>query len=203
MHLANHIEQPDFTEATLCDLAARIHKQADFFVEVVNLNIRNGQYVCAGDLRALDLLQRVCDSVKKQAAVGSRFSQEGMAELTEDLIAKLASTYDGISSASEVQLQRGAATVPLSGVDVPFHSSYLRPRMDAFRRVLLDNLDVTRLSPEKLVGKYVPNVTGKPFGLTREYFEESLRITGSERIQKVLEDWDAWRAGSVQEKVMV
>ncbi|KAK7990686.1 fatty acid synthase subunit beta [Apiospora arundinis] len=193
----------DFTEATLCDLVARIHKQAGFFVEVVNLNIRNGQYVCAGDLRALDLLQRVCDSVKKQAAVGSRFSQEGMAELTEDLIAKLASTYDGISSASEVQLQRGAATVPLSGVDVPFHSSYLRPRMDAFRRVLLDNLDVTRLSPEKLVGKYVPNVTGKPFELTREYFEESLRITGSERIQKVLEDWDTWRAGSVQEKVMV
>ncbi|KAK6822510.1 hypothetical protein PG987_014055 [Apiospora arundinis] len=193
----------DFTETTLCDLVARIHKQAGFFVEVVNLNIRNGQYVCAGDLRALDLLQRVCDSVKKQAAVGSRFSQEGMAELTEDLIAKLASTYDGISSASEVQLQRGAATVPLSGVDVPFHSSYLRPRMDAFRRVLLDNLDVTRLSPEKLVGKYVPNVTGKPFELTREYFQESLRITGSERIQKVLEDWDTWRAGSVQEKVMV
>lgn len=166
-------------------------------MEVVNLNIRNGQYVCAGDLRALDLLQRICDSLKRQASV-SKLSQDAITELAEALIVKLAPTYDAIASASEVQLQRGAATVPLSGVDVPFHSSYLRPRMDAFRRVLLDNLDVSRLSPEKLVGRYVPNVTGKPFELSREYFEESLRITGSERIQKVLEDWDAWRAGSVQ-----
>ncbi|KAK8091778.1 beta subunit of fatty acid synthetase [Apiospora hydei] len=187
----------DFAESTLCDLVARIQSQTGFFVEVVNLNIRNGQYVCAGDLRALDLLQRVCDSVKKQAA-GSSFSQEELADLTESLIAKLAPTYDGIASASEVQLQRGAATVPLSGVDVPFHSSYLRPRMDAFRRVLLDNLDVARLSPEKLVGRYVLNVTGKPFELSREYFEESLRITGSERIQKVLDEWDTWGAGSAR-----
>ncbi|KAK8022512.1 hypothetical protein PG993_013279 [Apiospora rasikravindrae] len=187
----------DFTEATLCDLVARIQSKTGFFVEVVNLNIRNGQYVCAGDLRALDLLQRVCDSVKKEAA-GPAFSQEGLADLTDDLIAKLGPSYDGIASASEVQLRRGAATVPLSGVDVPFHSSYLRPRMDAFRRVLLDNLDVARLSPEKLVGRYVPNVTGKPFELSREYFEESLRITGSERIQKVLDEWDTWSAGSAR-----
>ncbi|KAK7937721.1 uncharacterized protein PG986_014589 [Apiospora aurea] len=170
----------DFTEATLCDLVARIRSQTGFFVEVVNLNIRNGQYVCAGDLRALDLLQR------------------GLAGLIEGLIAKFRPTYDGIASASEVQLRRGAATVPLSGVDVPFHSSYLRPRMDAFRRVLLDNLDVSRLSPEKLVGRYVPNVTGKPFELSRAYFEESLRITGSERIQKVLDEWDTWGAGSAR-----
>ncbi|KAK8076212.1 beta subunit of fatty acid synthetase [Apiospora phragmitis] len=191
-----------FTEATLCDLVTRIQSKTGFFVEVVNLNIRNGQYVCAGDLRALDLLQRVCDSVKKQAA-GSAFFQEDLADLTEDLIAKLAPAYDGIASASKVQLQRGAATVPLSGVDVPFHSSYLRPRMDAFRRVLLDNLDVARLSPEKLVGRYVPNVTGKPFELSREYFEESLRITGSERIQKVLEEWDSWVVGLARDTVAV
>ncbi|KAK8015932.1 hypothetical protein PG991_008820 [Apiospora marii] len=148
----------EFTEATLCTLVAKIHAQTGYFIEVVNLNIRNGQYVCAGDLRALDLLQRICDA-------------------------------------------RGAATVPLTGVDVPFHSSYLRPRMDAFRRVLLDNLDVARLSPDKLVGRYVPNVTGKPFALTRDYFEESLRITGSERIRKVLEEWDTRGAGSAQVKV--
>ncbi|KAK8057317.1 fatty acid synthase beta subunit dehydratase [Apiospora saccharicola] len=168
----------DFTESTLCTLVAQIHARAGFFVEVVNLNIRNGQYVCAGDLRALDLLQRICDAVKKQNAAAT-----------------------AATASSSIQLRRGAATVPLSGVDVPFHSSYLRPRMDAFRRVLLDNLDVARLSPEKLVGRYVPNVTGKPFELSREYFEESLRITGSERIQKVLEEWDTRGLGSAQVKV--
>ncbi|KAK8109025.1 hypothetical protein PG984_014826 [Apiospora sp. TS-2023a] len=197
----------DFTESTLCTLVAQIRARAGFFVEVVNLNIRNGQYVCAGDLRALDLLQRVCDAVKKQTTTAASspattsIPQEAIADLTSTLIAQFAPSYASLASASQVRLQRGAATVPLSGVDVPFHSSYLRPRMDAFRRVLLDNLDVARLSPEKLVGRYVPNVTGKPFELSRAYFEESLRITGSERIQKVLEEWDTRGLGSAQVKV--
>lgn len=196
-------DESGFTEATLCTLVSKIHAHTTFFIEVVNLNIRNGQYVCAGDLRALDLLQHICDAVKKHTTTNptSSIAQEGLAELTEALISKFAPTYNRLASASEVHLQRGAATVPLSGVDVPFHSSYLRPRMDAFRRVLLDNLDISRLSPEKLVGRYVPNVTGKPFQLSREYFEESLRITGSERIQKVLEEWDTRGAGLAQVKV--
>lgn len=193
----------DFTESALCALVAQIHAQTAYFVEVVNLNVRNGQYVCAGDLRALDLLQRLCDAAQAHAAA-TPLSPETLPDLLDTLVPRLAQAYLALpTSPTEIRLRHGAATVPLAGVDVPFHSSYLRPRMDAFRRVLLDHLDVARLSPEKLVGRYVPNVTGKPLALTREYFEESLRITGSERIRKVLEEWDTTGAGSAQVKVEV
>jgi fatty acid synthase subunit beta len=96
-------------------------------------------------------------------------------------------------TAQQIQLRRGAATVPLSGVDVPFHSSFLRPRMEAFRRVLQESLEGDRVRAQRLVGKYVPNVTGTPFAISREYFEDVFAVTGSERLREVLDDWGSWR----------
>lgn len=88
----------------------------------------------------------------------------------------------------QISLRRGTATVPLAGVDVPFHSSLLRPRMAAFRRVLQESLDLERVRPQRLVGKYVPNVTGAPFDISRAYIEEVWRATGSEKLGEVLGD---------------
>jgi fatty acid synthase subunit beta, fungi type len=146
--------------------------------------VRNSQYVCAGDLRALDLLQHVLDAIKKGGVSADATS-------LAELVAKDKGRYNGIF-ASSLTLTRGTATVPLPGVDVPFHSSFLRPRMEAFRRVLLSNLEAGRIRPERLVGKYIPNVMGRPFEIGKDYVQDVLRVTESERIRAVVEDWDEW-----------
>ncbi|KAH6651491.1 fatty acid synthase [Truncatella angustata] len=186
----------ELSDSALRELITSIQSQSGFFVEIVNLNIRNGQYVCAGDLRGLDLLQKVCDEIKALPSCprpADHFSR---------IIAKNAFAYKSVVP-QEVQLKRGAATVPLAGVDVPFHSSFLRPRMDAFRRVLQDSLNADRLRPERLVGKYIPNVTGTPFAIGKEYFQDVLEITKSERVKKVLDDWEDWMAKAERQRVIV
>jgi fatty acid synthase subunit beta len=87
-------------------------------------------------------------------------------------------------------LARGTATIPLTGIDVPFHSSFLRPNLGAFREVLEQNIVASKLDPEKLVGRYVPNVTARPFELSKEAFEYAFEVTGSERLKEVLEKWE-------------
>ncbi|KAF2998032.1 beta subunit of fatty acid synthetase [Neopestalotiopsis sp. 37M] len=186
----------ELTDSALRELIVNIQSKTGLFVEIVNLNIRNGQYVCAGELRALDLLQKVCDDIKALPS----FTQPTEQSLA--LIARRAPSYDAVVP-QDVVLERGAATVPLAGVDVPFHSSFLRPRMEAFRRVLLDSLDAARLRPERLVGKYVPNVTGTPFAIDRPYFESVLEITKSERVRAVLENWDDWMARAQRQRAVV
>ncbi|KAM7196695.1 fatty acid synthase [Rhypophila sp. PSN 637] len=177
-----------YREHDLRGLVKKVMDLSGWFVEIVNLNIKDRQYVCAGDLRSLDLLQQVCDSLAAAANGGKE---------EEELIAKLlVERYsDPNMKAEEIVLVRGKATVPLSGVDVPFHSSFLRPRIEAFRRTLQDSINMERLKPERLVGKYVPNVTGTPFELSREYLEKVAAITGSEKLQTdVLGRWEDWKA---------
>ena len=91
-----------------------------------------------------------------------------------------------------IDLQRGFAVIPLKGIDVPFHSTFLRSGVKPFRSFLLKKINKTSIDPSKLVGKYIPNVTARPFELSKEYFEEVYRLTNSPRIAKVLEDWDVY-----------
>jgi fatty acid synthase subunit beta len=88
-----------------------------------------------------------------------------------------------------VSLDRGKATIPLAGIDVPFHSSFLRPNLAAFREVLEQNIRKDWMDPEKLIGRYVPNVTAKPFDISKEAFEYAYQATGSERLKHVLDHW--------------
>jgi fatty acid synthase subunit beta len=169
-----------FDELALREMVSAVNK-AGFFVEIVNLNVRESQYVCAGDLRALDMLQVVLDEINT--------GKSSVNTPCIDLISAHVESYES-RLPSDVTLKRGKATVPLNGVDVPFHSSFLRTRMEAFRRVLLANLEKGRIQPEKLVGKYIPNVTGRPFGISKADCEEVWDITKSERLRGVLDTWE-------------
>jgi fatty acid synthase subunit beta len=173
---------------------SQIQSETGFFVEIVNLNIRNRQYVCAGDLRALDILQRTCDDIKKGTGPSMQDSSAVEAYLQQ------AATAYANRVAQQVTLKRGMATVPLAGVDVPFHSSLLRPRMPAFRRVLQESLNLERVKPQRLVGKYIPNITGEPFELSKEYIESVYKITGSESLKDVLDNWATWESRVEQER---
>ena len=56
----------------------------------------------------------------------------------------------------------------------------------------MKKINKTSIDPGKLVGKYIPNVTAKPFQLSKEYFEEVYRLTNSPRIGNVLAKWEEY-----------
>ncbi|PNY26529.1 fatty acid synthase [Tolypocladium capitatum] len=145
-------------------------------LQMVNFNVRGRQYVCAGDKRGLDLLQRITDDLHRDP------SELGAAGWQGRLVAKY-NTDLGAISASDVTLTRGKATVPLKGIDVPFHSGLLAPMRQLFRRVLIDGVDKTQVRPETLVGKWIPNVTGTPFAIDHDYLQRVACLTGSARLQ--------------------
>ncbi|OAP62564.1 fatty acid synthase subunit beta [Fonsecaea erecta] len=175
----------DIDESAIEELVRQIRVQTGWFIEIVNRNIRNSQYVCAGDSRALDLVQKVADDIKALGRPG-----EGNIRF-ESLISQNARTYGGLTSTS-ISLQRGAATIPLAGMDVPFHSSKLRPKMQAWKHMLEGMVGAECFHPSQLVGRYVPNVTGKPFSISQDYFEHVWATTRSQRLREVLDNWESW-----------
>lgn len=121
----------------------------------------------------------------------------------EDVKAHLVEIIQGCAKQTSakpqpIDLQRGFAVIPLKGIDVPFHSTFLRSGVKPFRSFLLKKIHKTSVDPSKLVGKYIPNVTAKPFELTREYFEDVYKLTNSPRIAKVLEDWDSYQGSAAE-----
>ncbi|KAK1075938.1 beta subunit of fatty acid synthetase, partial [Friedmanniomyces endolithicus] len=91
-----------------------------------------------------------------------------------------------------LDLQRGFATIPLKGIDVPFHSTFLRSGVKPFRSFLLKKIQKESIDPGKLVGKYIPNVTARPFEITKAYFEDVFRLTNSPRIGGILANWEEY-----------
>ncbi|KAI6353196.1 hypothetical protein MCOR25_009120 [Pyricularia grisea] len=169
-------------------LVVQIAKRMGLLLEIVNFNVRNAQYVCAGELRALHVLQQVLDDAATRETI-----PEQLCSLVERHVAELdLCATDGIKTS--IRLVRGRATIPLVGIDVPFHSSHIAPRRSAFQESLLVAIKPERVRASQLVGKYVPNVTGRPFEISRDYFEQVAALTGSKRIKAVLTDWDAWTA---------
>ncbi|KAI2628007.1 fatty acid synthase beta subunit [Hypomontagnella submonticulosa] len=178
---------PRFSEKALKHVVKMVSAVLGTFLEIVNYNVRNMQYVCAGDLRGLDVLGGALDGIKARNVD----VQDLESEETHKLLIAVIEEADRRSRAKPepLELSRGKATVPLRGIDVPFHSSYLRPGVQSFRSFLLKNLDEKSIDPEQLVGKYIPNLTARPFELTRDYFEYVHEMTQSPRIGKVLEGW--------------
>lgn len=89
------------------------------------------------------------------------------------------------SKARPLTLQRGKATIPLK-VNVPFHSSLLRPGVESFRYFLEQSIPEELVIPEKLIGKYIPNLTAKPFELNRRYLENVYELTQSSKVKTLL-----------------
>lgn len=84
-----------------------------------------------------------------------------------------------------ITLQRGLATIPLA-VNVPFHSRLLRSGVDSFRNFLRRHIDESTLNPELIIGKYIPNLTAKPFELSTEYIRNVFIITKSPILKDLL-----------------
>lgn len=185
-----------FNEQALQYVVENITETTDWLLEIVNLNVQNQQYVCAGDLRALDTMTGVLNYLKQQKidiqSLMQTLSMEDVKAHLVDIIKECAKQTE--AKPKPLDLQRGFATIPLKGIDVPFHSTFLRSGVKPFRSFLLKKIHKTSIDPSKLVGKYIPNVTAKPFELTKEYFEDVYRLTKSPRIGNILDNWDKYES---------
>lgn len=184
-----------FNEEALRFVVANIAESTGWLLEIVNFNIANMQYVCAGDLRALDTLAFVCNYLKVQRIDIDKMMNDMSLDTVKEELVKI---IKGGSAETEkkpkpLELEKGYATIPLKGIDVPFHSTFLRSGVKPFRSFLLKKINKTTIDPSKLVGKYIPNVTAKPFALTKEYFEDVYKLTNSPRIANVLANWDSYQ----------
>ncbi|KAH8145050.1 uncharacterized protein LAJ45_10961 [Morchella importuna] len=183
-----------FNEQALQYVVDNIAEETKWLLEVVNYNVANQQYVCAGDLRALDCLTNVLNFLKVQKidiqALMAKMSLESVKEKLVEIIQECAKQTK--AKPKPLELQRGLATIPLRGIDVPFHSTFLRSGVKPFRSFLMKKILKSSIDPSKLIGKYIPNVTAKPFALTKEYFEDVYKLTNSPRIGQVLANWDKY-----------
>ncbi|KAI9703508.1 MAG: beta subunit of fatty acid synthetase [Bogoriella megaspora] len=190
-----------FNEQALQYVVENISEETGWLLEIVNYNVANMQYVTAGDLRALDCLTNVTNYLKAQkvdiASLMNTMSLEDVKAHLLKIVRECAKQTE--AKPKPIELQRGFATIPLKGIDVPFHSTFLRSGVKPFRSFLLKKINKTSIDPNKLVGKYIPNVTAKPFALTKEYFEDVYRLTNSPKIANILANWEKYEGKGEQE----
>lgn len=187
---------PTFNDAALRFVVEHISKQTGWLLEIVNYNVENQQYVTAGDLRGLDTLTNTLnvfklqkiDIVKLQEMMPLEKVAEHLSEIVEEVSKK------SLDKPQPIELERGFACIPLRGISVPFHSSYLRSGVKPFKRFLEKKIPMSAVKPASLIGKYIPNLTAKPFELTKEYFQDVYDLTGSDKIKSILDNWESYEA---------
>jgi fatty acid synthase subunit alpha len=136
-----------FSGSALSTLISIIEKLEgpDALLEIVNYNVENWQYVAAGSLRCLDVLQKVldrivADRVDLRALLGGGSGSSGgllrAQSMPSSVAEKEAETIEMVKTfvlecaqrakkGDSIVLERGHATIPLVGLDVPFHSTLL------------------------------------------------------------------------------
>ena len=142
------------------------------------------QYICAGEIRTLSLLTDLSNHL-----IGNRTA---VSSLTDDALNSLISTLAATTEAKPKPLdyERGPATVPLKQIDVPFNSSFLEKNIASYRNFPRNMIQKEKVDVSKLVGKWIPNIAGKTFGISKSDFEELENVTGSSRIGEVLARWE-------------
>eukprot|EP00456_Euglypha_rotunda_P092331 TRINITY_DN9721_c0_g1_i7.p1 TRINITY_DN9721_c0_g1~~TRINITY_DN9721_c0_g1_i7.p1 ORF type:complete len:1392 (+),score=226.67 TRINITY_DN9721_c0_g1_i7:98-4177(+) len=193
---------PWFTENEVDLLVNTIAKKSKKLLQVVNYNVRGFQYVVAGELTALEAMRIALDSFQtlglslkpEDFQRGATAMLQEASKLVDDALVQ---ANKNVSAAKDGFLApiRGKASIPLPGIDVPFHSNLLTGGVDAFRKILNNTFQCVRDMPnpqilKHLEGRYIPNLLGVPFQLTKSFAEEILKHTDSEIIRTVLEKWE-------------
>ncbi|KAJ2559619.1 fatty acid synthase alpha subunit Lsd1 [Coemansia sp. RSA 1933] len=181
-----------FTENSLQQVIGAIHTAAanssskdGLLLEIVNYNVQGHQYVVAGTRRLLYALSGVLDHIHyKRISMAGPVGKKAVADKAAALLAAITGTEPG-----QVELTRGRATIPIPGIDVPFHSSHLLPGAAQFRDCINRMIHETNVDTASLVGQYIPNLTAVPFQVTRAYFELMYDTTHSPVIQAELSKW--------------
>jgi len=138
-----------FSASQLQDLVSQIAEATGELLEVVNFNIENLQYICAGSLTSLSLLS----SITSHLLAHPLESPPSLATFTPLLKHYLAHPQP---------YTRNAALTPLPQIDVPFHSSALRGSIPAYR-AFLESMISRETDLQPLEGRWVANITGRRF----------------------------------------
>ncbi|KAJ1969223.1 fatty acid synthase alpha subunit Lsd1, partial [Dispira parvispora] len=184
-----------FTETALRYVVDTIAHQSGGLLEIVNFNVENWQYIVSGELGNLDALANVLNFMKKANLDLARLMETTpletvKAQLVEIVTGVLKQVEERKQKNGRIILERGYATIPLKGIDVPFHSSFLLSGVSPFRSYLSRRLSPSYINVHLLCGKYIPNLTAKPFSLAKDYIQSVHDQTGSARLAKVLKNWD-------------
>ncbi|KAJ6624064.1 fatty acid synthase [Mycena sp. CBHHK59/15] len=194
-----------FTDAALREVVDSIATSTGALLEIVNYNVEGQQYVCAGELVALQTMTNVLNYLKVQkidiAKLTETFTVEKVKEMLGDIVTECHTRATEHQKAEgHIKLERGFATIPLPGIDVPFHSRYLWAGVMPFRAYLSKKINVAHLNPDMLIGKYIPNLIAIPFAVTKEYAQIIYDQTSSPRLDKVLKRWDQERWASNEQR---
>ncbi|CAO3634037.1 unnamed protein product [Cunninghamella blakesleeana] len=183
-----------FNDTALRYVVDSIARISNDVLEIVNFNVENWQYVAAGSLPNLDVLTNVLNYIKT-SDIDLKKLMETMP--LEDVKKHLAEIINGVlektrakqAASGHLKLERGYATVPLPGIDVPFHSSFLLSGVAPFRSYLAKKFNPSDIDVAQLSSKYIPNLTAQPFSTKKEYIENVYNLTSSPRLAKVLKTW--------------
>ncbi|GAM33971.1 fatty acid synthase beta subunit [Talaromyces pinophilus] len=179
-----------FGESPLRQIVRMIATQSNELIEIVNLNVENEQYVCAGTLQNLHVLENV-------------LSYLATAPHGAELVGEIMTTKDDLSATtigqrlavnlieahrlpSPIRLKRGKGTIPIPGIDVPFHSSFLRQSVASYRKILQRRIPEENIHLDRIVGKWIPNVMARPFSIDDDYLQEALELTQSPLLGKLV-----------------
>ncbi|KAJ7067175.1 fatty acid synthase [Mycena amicta] len=194
-----------FTDAALREVVDTISTLTGSLLEIVNYNVEGQQYVCAGELVALQTMTNVLNYLKVQkidiAKLTETFTVEKVKEMLGDIVKEcFGRAQDQQKAEGYIKLERGFATIPLPGIDVPFHSRYLWAGVMPFRAYLSKKINVNHLNPDMLIGKYIPNLIAIPFAVTKEYAQIIYDQTSSPRLDKVIKKWDQEQWASAEQR---
>lgn len=185
---------PTFDEAALRFVVDEVAATTTWLLEIVNYNVENTQYVAAGDLRALDTMTNVLNFLKvNKIDIVQLQQQMSLDSVREQLCSIVAeASAQSLAKPQPIELQRGFAVIPLKGISVPFHSSYLMSGVKPFKRFLCKKIPKSSVKPKDLIDKYIPNLTAKPFQITKEYFQDVYDLTKSDKIKSILDRWEEY-----------
>lgn len=194
-----------FGDAALREVVETIARRGDILIEVVNYNVEGQQYVVAGHLCALQALTNVLNFLKIQKIDLAKLTEimtiDEVKEKLSDIVDECVKQAQELQAKTGfIQLERGFATIPLPGIDVPFHSRYLWAGVMPFRTYLSKKVNLSHFNADLLVGRYIPNLTAKPYEVSKEYAENIFNQTSSPRLAKILKHWEEEQWGTAENR---
>ncbi|KAJ2806670.1 fatty acid synthase alpha subunit Lsd1 [Coemansia guatemalensis] len=168
---------------TLEDLTATVAAIKDYggydgLLEIVNYNVRGMQYVASGELVLLDALGLMLASISEAKHIPKELALLAKHSVQQALTRKAGDPH--------YELHRTSATIPIPGIDVPFHSSLLKDGVWSFRKMLQTKIKRQHVSVDKLCGRYIPNLTARPFQVSEEYIRDVMELTDSAPLAELL-----------------
>lgn len=184
----------------LQEIVSAIEAESGRLLQIVNWNVATTQLVLAGELITLHTLTQTLNWLKvKKIDVKALSQTMDEAQLREHLSEIVKGHYEAAledekNQGGRVELARGFCTIPLPGIDVPFHSRYLMGGVGPFRNYLSKKLNWRNIKPSTLIGRYIPNLVAQPFRTDKDWVELVYNSSNSVRLARVLRDWekDGW-----------